>query len=229
MGTDDINNTTKKTKTKLKILIVTLFIILVIAIIIVYLLLYKNPVKTNKYITALNLDKQQVQDKQLDKITINKSTQNNIEIKNLKKQLNTLRINESSRSNEISELFDKINTLIQKTTQHQTKAITAQNHNNAKLTTETTKKQISLLISKIENLQQTKKNKSTKIDAPPFELMAVDMWGSKPQASIRYNGKWSIVNVGEIRMSWSIKNINFDKEQILVVKNGREYILDKIR
>ncbi len=223
----------KKPKLKIKKYLIIIFIVFIIAVITV--IAFNTLIETNiskkpavGYIETLKLDPKKValekqeQNKQKNLIIQNKK--NNQAINNLQQQLNTLKNNESSRSNEISQLFNKIHTLIQ-TAQYQIKTIKTQN-NNTQLTAESTQKQISQLLTEVERLQ-SKKNQPTKINIPPFKLMAVDMWNRKPQASIRYQGKWSIVKVGDVRLGWFIKSIDFDKEQILVIKNGVEHTLER--
>ena len=64
-----------------------------------------------------------------------------------------------------------------------------------------------------------------------FELVDISLWDDRPQATIRYQGKTSIVDVKSIRLGWKIINIDFDKEQITIAnaKNGQQITLEKIR
>lgn len=62
-----------------------------------------------------------------------------------------------------------------------------------------------------------------------FDLVAVNLWDSKPQATIRYQGKMSIVEIGYMRLDWKVADIDFDKEQMTVVKNGQTLTLGKIK
>jgi len=100
---------------------------------------------------------------------------------------------------------------------------------------ENTKKTISQFIKKMSALfnQQTTKTvkPKDKTNTTVFELVDISLWDSKPQATIRYQGKTSIVDVKSIRMGWQIINIDFDKEQITIAnaKNGQQITLEKIR
>lgn len=64
-----------------------------------------------------------------------------------------------------------------------------------------------------------------------FELVDISLWDARPQATIRYQGKTSIVDVNSIRLGWKIIKIDFDKEQITIAnaKNGQQITLEKIR
>jgi hypothetical protein len=83
-----------------------------------------------------------------------------------------------------------------------------------------TKKSIEQIIEQIDFLlkqQEAKKEtKSKLIDVATFELIGVSLWDSKPQATIRYQGKTSIVDRNSVRLNWKITNIDFDKEQITI-------------
>ncbi len=61
-----------------------------------------------------------------------------------------------------------------------------------------------------------------------FELVGISLWDSVPKAEIRYQGHISIVSIGSIRLNWKVIDINFDKEQITVIKNGQKAVLEKI-
>lgn len=77
---------------------------------------------------------------------------------------------------------------------------------------------------------QTKTTKKDKHkEKAPFDLVSVNLWDAVPQATIRFYGKLSIVDVGAIRVGWKVENIDFDKEQITVTKNGFITTLNKIR
>jgi hypothetical protein len=106
-----------------------------------------------------------------------------------------------------------------------------------------TKRTISQFIKKMSALfnQQATKTVKPKDRAKPnplkqtnttvFELVDISLWDARPQATIRYQGKTSIVDVKSIRMGWKIINIDFDKEQITIAnaKNGQQITLEKIR
>jgi hypothetical protein len=85
---------------------------------------------------------------------------------------------------------------------------------------EKTKKSIEQMMEQIDFLlkqQEAKKEtKSKLIDVATFELIGISLWDSKPQATIRYQGKTSIVDRGSVRLNWKITNIDFDKEQITI-------------
>lgn len=94
-------------------------------------------------------------------------------------------------------------------------------------------KKINGLITSVNSLINVKKQKTKqlkkKIDAEVFELVAINLWDFKPQATIRFQDKISIVDEGSIRMGWKILNIDFDKEQIIIIKNGQKITLEKIK
>lgn len=88
------------------------------------------------------------------------------------------------------------------------------------------------MFNKLSSLFKTKKPKAenfamlkTKVE---FELVGISLWDSTPKATVRYQGHTSIVSVGSVRLDWKVINIDFDKEQITVRKNGQEVILEKI-
>lgn len=69
----------------------------------------------------------------------------------------------------------------------------------------------------------------TNINKPPFELMSVSLWDQTAQATIRFQGKLSIINVGDIRLGWKVQYIDFNSETIMVIKKGTEVIMEKIK
>jgi hypothetical protein len=78
---------------------------------------------------------------------------------------------------------------------------------------------------------RAKPNPLKQTNTTVFELVGISLWDDRPQATIRYQGKTSIVDVKSIRMGWKIINIDFDKEQITIAnaKNGQQITLEKIR
>lgn len=81
------------------------------------------------------------------------------------------------------------------------------------------------LISQIKQLEQ---NRDSKPNAP-FALTSIDIWNSKPQATIQWGAKQSIVDIGDKRLGWKISDIDFDKEQIQITNNKQQLILEMIR
>lgn len=99
------------------------------------------------------------------------------------------------------------------------------------------KHSIGQFMNKINALLKQQTNKQTKpiplqqTNTTVFELVDISLWDSKPQATIQYQGKMSIVDKGSVRVGWKIVNIDFDKEQISIVhaKNGQQITLERIR
>lgn len=99
------------------------------------------------------------------------------------------------------------------------------------------KHSIEQFIDKINALLKQQANKQAKpmlaqqTNTAVFELVDISLWDSKPQATIQYQGKMSIVDKGSVRVGWKIVNIDFDKEQISIVhaKNGQQITLKRIR
>lgn len=87
------------------------------------------------------------------------------------------------------------------------------------------------LLQKITSLFKAKKKRAEtpEMISAIFELVGINLWDSRPQATIRYDGKTSIVDVGSVRLNWKVMRINFDKEQIIIVKNGQEVTLEKVK
>jgi len=114
---------------------------------------------------------------------------------------------------------------------------------------ENTKRTISQFIKKMSALFNQQATKTVKLEPEPkdrtkaklnplkqtnttvFELVDISLWDDRPQATIRYQGKTSIVDVNSTRIGWKIINIDFDKEQITIAnaKNGQQITLEKIR
>lgn len=106
-----------------------------------------------------------------------------------------------------------------------------------------TKKTINQFIKKMSSLFNQQATKTAKpkprakanplkqTNTTVFELVDISLWDSRPQATIRYQGKTSIVDVNSIRIGWKIINIDFDKEQITIAnaKSGQQITLEKIR
>lgn len=67
------------------------------------------------------------------------------------------------------------------------------------------------------------------IDKVEFDLVSIGLWDYQPQATIKFQGKVSVVEIGDVRLGWKIKNIDFDKEQITILRNGKSITLEKIR
>ena len=82
-----------------------------------------------------------------------------------------------------------------------------------------------ILINQIKQLEQTRDSKPN----APFTLTSIDIWNSKPQATIQWGAKQSIVDIGDKRLGWKIVNIDFDKEQIQITSNDKQLILEMIR
>ena len=167
----------------------------------------------------------------------------------------TTKINKPHQNNQaqIQALYNKtqasLNSLLESQKRHKE---TQERHRNEMALKvdqlqENTKKTISQFIKKMSalfNQQATKTAKPkgkdrTKPNHNPlkqtnttvFELVDISLWDDKPQATIRYQGKTSIVDVKSIRLGWKIINIDFDKEQITIAnaKNGQQITLEKIR
>jgi len=87
------------------------------------------------------------------------------------------------------------------------------------------------LLQRVTSLFKAKEQKTETPEMvnATFELVGINLWDSRPQATIRYDGKTSIIEVGSVRLNWKVMDINFDKEQITIVKNGQEVTLEKVK
>ncbi|CAC9435790.1 hypothetical protein [uncultured Gammaproteobacteria bacterium] len=129
--------------------------------------------------------------------------------------------------NEVNELIKKNEQFLD---EFKNSIIQNQENNNHKILLKVNKVQ-ETIFSKIGSLLDSRKQKikeSTSANEV-FELIGISLWDSKPQATIRYQGKTSVVDVGNIRIGWKIVGIDFDKEQITILKNGQKYTLEKIK
>lgn len=108
-------------------------------------------------------------------------------------------------------------------------------HSGLKKVEENTQTVINSFVNKISSIfkKDEAKNKEEKQEASKqfdiFELIGISLWDSRPQATIRFQGKMSIVDEGSVRIGWKVAKIDFDKEQIVVVKNGQQITLEKIK
>ncbi len=68
-------------------------------------------------------------------------------------------------------------------------------------------------------------------EKPPFDLISVDIWGNNPEATIRYEGKFSLVKVGDTRLHWKIIDLSFDKEtaQVQNLINNKKVLIFKVK
>jgi len=67
-------------------------------------------------------------------------------------------------------------------------------------------------ISKLNALTNDNKRKIYKFSKkgpgrPPFNLLSIDLWGSKASAVLELNGKESIASIGDVRAGWKISQI----------------------
>jgi hypothetical protein len=131
--------------------------------------------------------------------------------------------------NEVNELIKKNEQFLD---EFKNSIIQNQENNNHKILLKVNKAQ-ETIFRKIGSLLDSNSRKQ-KIKEPTsanevFELIGISLWDFKPQATIRYQGKTSVVDVGNIRIGWKIVGIDFDKEQITILKNGQKYTLEKIK
>ncbi|CAB5498507.1 hypothetical protein AZO1586R_776 [Bathymodiolus azoricus thioautotrophic gill symbiont] len=108
--------------------------------------------------------------------------------------------------------------------------IKSQESNNHKILSKVNRAQ-ETTFNKISALFESKKQKikESRSANEVFELLGISLWDSKPQATIRYQGKTSIVGINSIRIGWKVIDIDFDKEKIMIVKNGQKHTLEKIK
>jgi hypothetical protein len=108
--------------------------------------------------------------------------------------------------------------------------IKSQESNNHKILSKVNRAQ-ETTFNKISALFESKKQKikESRSANEVFELLGISLWDSKPQATIRYQGKTSIVGINSIRIGWKVIDIDFDKEKITIVKNGQKHTLEKIK
>ncbi len=108
--------------------------------------------------------------------------------------------------------------------------IKSQESNNHKILSKVNRAQ-ETTFNKISALFESKKQKikESRSANEVFELLGISLWDSKPQATIRYQGKTSIVGINSIRIGWKVIDIDFDKEKITIVKNGKKHTLEKIK
>ena len=108
--------------------------------------------------------------------------------------------------------------------------IKSQESNNHKILSKVNRAQ-ETTFNKISALFESKKQKikESRSVNEVFELLGISLWDSKPQATIRYQGKTSIVGINSIRIGWKVIDIDFDKEKITIVKNGKKHTLEKIK
>lgn len=60
-----------------------------------------------------------------------------------------------------------------------------------------------------------------KIDQLPFKVLSVDLWDSKPYATISADQKTKLIGVGEIVMGWKVDSIDFQQQRV-VLSSGTE-------
>jgi hypothetical protein len=185
------------------------------------------------------------------------SPKNTTKTTTLKAKINKTHQNNQNNQAQIEGLYNKtqasLNTLLESQERHRE---TQERHRNeialkVDQLQANTKKTISQFIKKMSALFNQQATKTVKPKPEPkvnpkaklnplkqtnttvFELVDISLWDDKPQATIRYQGKTSIVDVKSIRIGWKIINIDFDKEQITIAKakakNGQQITLEKIR
>ncbi|SHA28710.1 hypothetical protein BTHERMOSOX_1007 [Bathymodiolus thermophilus thioautotrophic gill symbiont] len=107
--------------------------------------------------------------------------------------------------------------------------VDVQTNNKSKVIPKEQKSFQKRVFSTIGSLFKNQEEEAKKDPKEMFELVGISIWDSQPKATIRYNGHTSIVSVGSIRINWKIINIDFNKEQITILKNGQQIVLDKIK
>lgn len=156
---------------------------------------------------------------------LNKLTQQIAALKDNKQIIQQLQTVISGLSGQIQQANDRVSSL--------EKSVLTQNYQQKNYQETINKKILSLQqIIKDNQKQQNKNTNNQDVNKiPPFELVSVDQWGDHPQATIRYQGKFGLLKIGDTRFNWKITELSFAKEtaKFKNLVSNNEVVLFKVK